>query len=62
MGFFTLLKVASMPIVQMLIISMVGAFMATDYLNLLPPDARSYMNKVGSQLMRVKFFIDFSWC
>ncbi|XP_047973964.1 protein PIN-LIKES 7-like [Salvia hispanica] len=46
MGFFTLLKVASMPIVQMLIISMVGAFMATDYLNLLPPDARSYMNKI----------------
>ncbi|KAG6392638.1 hypothetical protein SASPL_146862 [Salvia splendens] len=25
---------------------MVGAFMATDYLNLLPPDARSYMNKI----------------
>ncbi|KAG6394396.1 hypothetical protein SASPL_144980 [Salvia splendens] len=46
MGFFTLLKVASMPIVQMLIISMVGAFMATDYLNLLPPDARNYMNKI----------------
>lgn len=47
MGFLSLLKVASMPILQVLIISIVGAFMATDYLKLLPPVARSSMNKVG---------------
>ncbi|XP_057784116.1 protein PIN-LIKES 7-like [Salvia miltiorrhiza] len=46
MGFLTLFEVASMPILQVLIISMLGAFMATDYLKLLPPDARKYMNKI----------------
>ncbi|KAH6760001.1 Auxin efflux carrier family protein [Perilla frutescens var. hirtella] len=46
MGVMTLLEVASMPILQVLIISMVGALMATDYLNFLPPDARKYMNKI----------------
>ena len=47
MGLLNLFEVASMPILQVLIISMLGAFMATDYLKLLPPDARKYMNKVG---------------
>lgn len=46
MGFLTLFEVASMPILQVLIISVLGAFMATDYLKLLPPDARKYMNKI----------------
>ncbi|KAL3630245.1 Protein PIN-LIKES 7 [Castilleja foliolosa] len=46
MGFLSLLKVASMPIVEVLIISVLGAFMATDYLKLLPSDARRYMNKI----------------
>ncbi|KAG8383711.1 hypothetical protein BUALT_Bualt04G0042300 [Buddleja alternifolia] len=46
MGFLTLLKVASMPILQVLIISLLGAFMATEYLKLLPPDARRSLNTI----------------
>ncbi|KAL2457664.1 Auxin efflux carrier family protein [Forsythia ovata] len=46
MGFWSLLDVASMPILQMLIICVLGAFMATDYLKLLSPDARKSMNRV----------------
>ncbi|KAL5557364.1 hypothetical protein UlMin_039600 [Ulmus minor] len=46
MGFWTLLEVASMPIVQVLLISLLGAFMATDYCNLLPADARKSLNKI----------------
>ncbi|KAL3838822.1 hypothetical protein ACJIZ3_023413 [Penstemon smallii] len=46
MGFWSLFEVASMPILQVLIISVLGAFMATDYLNLLPADARKYLNKI----------------
>ncbi|KAL3652331.1 Protein PIN-LIKES 7 [Castilleja foliolosa] len=45
MGFLSLLKVASMPIVEVLMISVLGAFMATYYLKLLPLDARRYMNE-----------------
>ncbi|KAF9618763.1 hypothetical protein IFM89_002458 [Coptis chinensis] len=46
MGFLTLLEVASMPILQVLIISVLGAFMATNYCNLLTADARKQMNKI----------------
>ncbi|OIT26941.1 PREDICTED: protein PIN-LIKES 7-like isoform X2 [Nicotiana attenuata] len=46
MGFWTLLEVASMPILQVLIISVLGAVMATDYLKLLPADARKSLNKI----------------
>ncbi|KAL2499179.1 Auxin efflux carrier family protein [Abeliophyllum distichum] len=46
MGFWTLFEVASMPILQVLIISSLGAFMASDYLNLLPADARKSLNKI----------------
>ncbi|XP_073128808.1 protein PIN-LIKES 7-like [Henckelia pumila] len=46
MGFWSLFKVASMPIVQVLIISVLGAFMATDYLSLLKSDARRSLNKI----------------
>lgn len=46
MGFLTLLEVASMPILQVLLISLLGAFMATQYLNLLPADARNTLNKI----------------
>ncbi|XP_008242098.1 PREDICTED: uncharacterized transporter YBR287W [Prunus mume] len=46
MGFWTLLEVACMPTFQVLIISLLGAFMATEYWNLLPADARRSMNKV----------------
>ncbi|XP_057500463.1 protein PIN-LIKES 7 [Actinidia eriantha] len=46
MGFWTLFEVASMPIIQVLIISSLGAFMATNYLNLLHTDARKSLNKI----------------
>ncbi|PIN23399.1 putative membrane protein [Handroanthus impetiginosus] len=46
MGFLSLLEVSSMPILQVLIISLLGAFMATDKLNLLPADARRSLNKI----------------
>lgn len=46
MGFWGLLEVASMPILQVLIVSAIGAFMATDYLNLLPSNTRNSLNKI----------------
>lgn len=46
MGFWSLFEVASMPIVQVLIVSSLGALMATNYLNLLPADARNSLNKI----------------
>ncbi|KAK2975678.1 hypothetical protein RJ640_027781 [Escallonia rubra] len=46
MGFWTLFEVASIPILQVLIISVLGAFMATNYLNLLNTDARKSLNKL----------------
>ncbi|KAI3980654.1 hypothetical protein MKX01_025219 [Papaver californicum] len=46
MAFFTLLEVATMPVLEVLIISILGAFMATNYWNLLPADARRQMNKI----------------
>lgn len=46
MGFLSLLEVASMPILQVLIISVLGAVMATDYLKLLPGDARKSLNRI----------------
>ncbi|KAB2623626.1 transporter [Pyrus ussuriensis x Pyrus communis] len=46
MGFWTLLEVACMPIFQVLIISVLGAFMATEYWNLLPLDARKSINRI----------------
>ncbi|KAF9682088.1 hypothetical protein SADUNF_Sadunf05G0072000 [Salix dunnii] len=46
MGFWTLFEVASLPIIQVLLISFLGALMATEYLNLLPKDARKSLNKM----------------
>ncbi|KAK1439251.1 hypothetical protein QVD17_05067 [Tagetes erecta] len=46
MGFWGLFEVASMPILQVLIVSAIGAFMATDYLNLLPNHTRNSLNKI----------------
>ncbi|XP_009779996.1 protein PIN-LIKES 5 isoform X1 [Nicotiana sylvestris] len=46
MGFWTLFEVASMPILQVLLISILGALMATDYLKLLHSDARRSLNKI----------------
>ncbi|XP_050230427.1 protein PIN-LIKES 7-like [Mercurialis annua] len=46
MGFLTLFEVAVMPNLQILLISGLGAFMSTDYCNLLGPDARKSLNKI----------------
>ncbi|XVF62325.1 hypothetical protein PTKIN_Ptkin08bG0208200 [Pterospermum kingtungense] len=46
MGFWTLFEVASMPILQVLLISLLGAFMATDYCKLLEADTRRSLNKL----------------
>ncbi|XP_022739420.1 protein PIN-LIKES 7-like [Durio zibethinus] len=46
MGFWALFEVASMPILQIFIISLLGAFMATDYCKLLPEDTRRSLNKL----------------
>ncbi|XP_059623350.1 protein PIN-LIKES 7-like [Cornus florida] len=46
MGFWSLFEVASMPMLQVLIITILGALMATNYLNLLPVDARKSLNKI----------------
>ncbi|OAY83822.1 protein PIN-LIKES 7-like [Ananas comosus] len=46
MGFFSLFLVASMPIVQVLLIGLLGAFLASGYSNILTVGARKDMNKV----------------
>ncbi|TVU10370.1 hypothetical protein EJB05_43895 [Eragrostis curvula] len=46
MGFFSLFLVASMPIIQVLLIGVVGAFLASGYSNVLTTSARRSMNKV----------------
>ncbi|KAG5013511.1 hypothetical protein AAZX31_09G179600 [Glycine max] len=47
MGFLQLLEVASAPVIQVLLISAVGAFMATDYCdNLLSAEFRKSLNKI----------------
>jgi predicted permease len=46
MGIWSLFEAASMPIVQVLILCSLGALIATNYLNLLPADARNSLNKI----------------
>ncbi|CAN6198857.1 unnamed protein product [Urochloa humidicola] len=46
MGFFSLFLVASMPIVQVLLIGVVGAYLASGFSNVLTTSARRDMNKV----------------
>lgn len=46
MGFWTLFEAASSPILQVLMISGLGAFLATDYVNLLPTHSRKSLNKI----------------
>ncbi|KAG7579492.1 Membrane transport protein [Arabidopsis thaliana x Arabidopsis arenosa] len=46
MGFWSLLEVASMPVIQVLVMSLVGAFLASDRCKLFPVEARNSMNKV----------------
>lgn len=56
MGFWTLFGVASMPIVQVLIVSVIGALMATDHFNLLSNDTRRSLNKVFFFICSIDFF------
>ncbi|KAI3921946.1 hypothetical protein MKX01_005635 [Papaver californicum] len=44
--FCELLEEASMPVLEVLTITVLGAFMATKYCNLLSADARKHMNKI----------------
>ncbi|KAH7653584.1 Membrane transport protein [Dioscorea alata] len=46
MGFLSLLIVASMPVLQFLLIGLLGAFLATNYFNILTPSAMRDINKV----------------
>ncbi|KAL4027259.1 hypothetical protein IC575_015722 [Cucumis melo] len=46
MGLLSLLEVALMPNLQVILICLVGAFLATDYCNLLPAHARTSLNKI----------------
>ncbi|KAL8158787.1 LOW QUALITY PROTEIN: hypothetical protein V2J09_000324 [Rumex salicifolius] len=59
MGFWTLFEAASMPILQVLIIGGLGAFMATGYSNLLPADTRRSLNKVSLSLSTPLFSSSF---
>lgn len=47
MGFWSLFLVASEPIVQVLLIGLLGAYLASGYSNVLIPSARRDMNKVN---------------
>lgn len=49
MGFLSLLIVASLPIVQVLLIGLLGAYLATGHSNILTPNARKDINKVYLQ-------------
>jgi predicted permease len=46
MGFLSMLLVASMPIIQVLLIGVIGAFLASGYSKVLTASARRDMNKV----------------
>ncbi|XP_022158298.1 protein PIN-LIKES 7-like isoform X2 [Momordica charantia] len=46
MGVLSLLEVASMPNIQVLLVCLLGAFLATDYCNILPAHARTSLNKI----------------
>ncbi|ONK70574.1 uncharacterized protein A4U43_C05F35110 [Asparagus officinalis] len=46
MDFFSLLVVALMPVLQLLLICLIGAILASESINILPPSARKYTNKI----------------
>ncbi|PWA62867.1 auxin efflux carrier family protein [Artemisia annua] len=46
MGFWTLFEVASMPIIQVLIVSVIGAIIVIDHFNLLSNDTRQSLNRI----------------
>lgn len=43
--------VATIPVLEVLIISLLGAVLATGYFNILVAEARKHMNKVRSLLL-----------
>lgn len=47
MGFISLLVVASMPVIQFLLIGLLGAFLASGYSNILSASARGDINKIA---------------
>ncbi|KAJ8513368.1 hypothetical protein OPV22_003802 [Ensete ventricosum] len=47
MEFWSLLMVASMPVLQVLLVGLLGAFLASGYINILSANARSDINKGG---------------
>ncbi|KAG0459308.1 hypothetical protein HPP92_022436 [Vanilla planifolia] len=46
MGFFQLFIVASMPVLKVLLVTAVGAFLAIDYINILGDEARRHLNNI----------------
>ncbi|KAL7612964.1 hypothetical protein Lser_V15G07080 [Lactuca serriola] len=46
MGILSLFEVASMPILEVLLLSAIGAIMATDYFNVLSSDTRKSLNRI----------------
>ncbi|KAL0912833.1 hypothetical protein M5K25_016242 [Dendrobium thyrsiflorum] len=46
MGFFSLLLVASLPVIQLLLVGSLGAFIASGYINLLSGGIRRDLNKI----------------
>lgn len=46
MGFLSLLVVASMPVVEVLLIGLLGAYLAAGRCNILTPTARADINRV----------------
>ncbi|CAL9164947.1 unnamed protein product [Musa hybrid cultivar] len=46
MEFWSLLMVASMPVLQVLLVGLLGAFLASGYINILSANARSDINKI----------------
>ena len=58
MGLLSLLEVASMPNIQVLLICLLGAFLSTDRCNILPPHARTSLNKVINHELRINLMIN----
>ncbi|XP_072987999.1 protein PIN-LIKES 7-like isoform X1 [Typha latifolia] len=46
MDFFSLFAVASAPVLQILLLGLLGAFLASKYCNILSAEARKYINKI----------------
>lgn len=57
MEFWSLLMVASMPVLQVLLVGLLGAFLASGYINILSANARSDINKVRQTIPIASAFI-----